>query len=282
MAANESIKREIAALFGRAAADYDQVGPLMFGYFGRRLAEASAPPPGGQVLDVATGKGAALFPALEAVGSQGRVVGIDLSPEMVAQAQQELQRRGVSNAEVRVMDGEQLDFPTGCFDTVLCGLTIFLFPDPEQAFRGYYRVLRPGGRVGVSIWQRQDPQWSWFNDLINAYRSRLPDLDGPLGKPMPSVRLNRLDDLHSLMEKVGFTALQDHPADIELVYKDEEQWWAVQWSHWVRNTLEWLEQAGGPETLARFKQEAFEKMQPLRRPDGFHQVLGIVSCVGKK
>ena len=74
-------KLEIAGVFGRAAPIYDRIGPRFFAHFGRRLVELAEVPSGARVLDVATGRGAALFAAAEAVGRHGHVTGIDLSEQ---------------------------------------------------------------------------------------------------------------------------------------------------------------------------------------------------------
>ncbi len=66
-------KRETAGVFSRGAATYDRVGPAFFSHFGRRLVELAQIPSGARVLDIATGRGAVLFPAAEAVGPQGQV-----------------------------------------------------------------------------------------------------------------------------------------------------------------------------------------------------------------
>ena len=70
------------------------------------------------MLDVASGRGAVLFPAAEAVGLTGKVVGIDLAQEMAHTTNNEAARQGL-HAQVQVMDAEHLDFPNEAFDRVL-------------------------------------------------------------------------------------------------------------------------------------------------------------------
>jgi SAM-dependent methyltransferase len=76
-------KEGLARLFDQVASTYDHVGPRFFSHFGRRPVEVTQIPTGAVVLDVATGRGAILFPAAEQVGPQGHAVGIDLSARMV-------------------------------------------------------------------------------------------------------------------------------------------------------------------------------------------------------
>jgi ubiquinone/menaquinone biosynthesis C-methylase UbiE len=134
-------KEGLARLFDQVASTYDHVGPRFFSHFGRRLVEVTQIPTGAVVLDVATGRGAILFPAAEQVGPQGHAVGIDLSARMVRETVAEIKSCGLKNIEVFQMDAEYLTFPGASFDVVLCGLSLFFFPLSEppglQANRWY-------------------------------------------------------------------------------------------------------------------------------------------------
>src|SRR5690349_14390611 len=112
-------KEGIAGVFNRASSIYDHVGPRYFSYFGQQLVKAANIPSGAKVLDVATGRGAVLFPAAEKVGAQGYVNGIDISVGMVEETLAEIEQRGIKNATVQVMDAEHLTFPDATFDVVL-------------------------------------------------------------------------------------------------------------------------------------------------------------------
>ena len=83
-------KQIVSGIFDRAATTYGQVGPRFFSHFGRRLVELAQIPGGAKVLDVATGRGALLFPAAESVGPHGHVTGIDISESMVQETAKEL------------------------------------------------------------------------------------------------------------------------------------------------------------------------------------------------
>ena len=102
-------KETVAQIFDRAASVYDQSG--IFAYFGERLATLAQVAHGARVLDVATGRGAVLFPAAIRIGTQGHVCGIDLSARMVQETGLEIKRRRLQNAKVVKMDAEALDFP---------------------------------------------------------------------------------------------------------------------------------------------------------------------------
>ncbi|MCA1553686.1 MAG: methyltransferase domain-containing protein, partial [Chloroflexi bacterium] len=139
-------KQAVAGVFGRAAATYDTVGPHFFAVLGRRLVEVADVPRGARVLDVATGRGAVLFP---------------LAEPMVQATDEEIVRRGIRNADVRVMDAEKLQFADETFDVVTCGFAIFFLSDVQRGFSEFRRVLKPGGRIALSTWGEDDTRWSW-------------------------------------------------------------------------------------------------------------------------
>ena len=164
-------KHQVSDLFDRVATTFDHVGPRFFSHFGCRLVEFARIPNGAHVLDVATGRGAALIPATESVGTQGRVIGIDLSEGMVQETAKELERLGLSpNAEVRQMDAEHLQFPDESFDYVLCAFGIFFFPQLDRAMSEFRRVLKPNGHIVVTTWEKSwDEHWGWFDELVKTH-----------------------------------------------------------------------------------------------------------------
>lgn len=92
----DDAKTWIAGVFDRAAPSYDQVAGRYHEYFGERLVDLTGVGRGDAVLDVACGRGAALLPAADRVGSTGTLVGIDLSPEMVLRAREAMADAGAT------------------------------------------------------------------------------------------------------------------------------------------------------------------------------------------
>ena len=132
-----------------AAALYDQAFAHVTAYFMPFLLRAAGVAPGMRVLDIATGTGLSGGAALAAVGPTGHVTAADISPAMVAKACERL--GDAPNVVLSVEDGQALPFPDESFDAVLCNLGLMFFPDPVRGLMEFRRVLRPGGRMAVSV-----------------------------------------------------------------------------------------------------------------------------------
>ncbi|MFC3995235.1 class I SAM-dependent methyltransferase [Nocardiopsis sediminis] len=137
-------------LFEEVAPDYDRSGTEFFAPVGERLVSLTDVGPGDAVLDVGSGRGAALFPAARAAGLRGSVTGIDLSESMVASLRQDARDSGLGRIDAAVMDAQAPRFPPESFDVLTGSMSVHLFPDVAAAFRSYFRLLRPGGRLGLS------------------------------------------------------------------------------------------------------------------------------------
>jgi len=111
---------------------------------------AAALQEGETVLDLGSGAGFDAFLAAREVGSTGRVIGVDMTDEMLAKARANAQRAGVTNVEFRKGYIEALPVDAGSVDVVLSNCVINLVPDKVAVYREVARVLRPGGRMVIS------------------------------------------------------------------------------------------------------------------------------------
>lgn len=105
---------------------------------------------GDTVLDLGSGAGVDVFRAAGAVGASGRVIGVDMTPDMIELATRNAERGGFDNVEFRLGEIEQLPIDDDSIDVALSNCVINLVPDKAAAFAEIHRVLAPGGRFVIS------------------------------------------------------------------------------------------------------------------------------------
>ena len=262
-----SRKQALRDVFTRTAGTYRDI--RYFETFGRRLVDAAGLSIGDAVLDVACGRGAVLFPAAEAVGESGSVVGIDLAEGMARETQREIELRGVKNATARAMDAERLEFADASFDAVLCGFSLQFFPDLSRTLAEFMRVLKPGGSIAVSTWGDDDPAWGWFDGLRKKYGAVMR---------LASQSLDTAEKLTEILKTAKWDHVEVTESTLNEVFTDEEEWWNVEWSISGRAALERL----APEQLEALKREAFSAAQTQRTDEGLLYVLRAFIGVATK
>ena len=128
--------------------------------------------PGEVVLDLGAGGGFDVFIAARKVGSTGRAIGVDMTPEMLAKARKNIaayrDRSGFENVEFRLGEIEHLPVADNSVDAVISNCVINLSPDKPQVWREIARVLKPGGRVAVSDLALLKPLPSVIAEMMEA------------------------------------------------------------------------------------------------------------------
>ncbi len=211
----------VAAVFDGVSDRYDQVGIPWFTPIAQRLVDELHPRPGERILDAGCGRGAALFALAGAVGPAGHVTGIDLAPGMVAAVQADLEARGLSQADVAVMDAASPRLDHASFDAIASSLVLFFLPDPGAALSAWHQLLKPGGRLGVSTFGQQDPGWRDVDDVFTPYLpaqlldARTSGRSGPFSSDA---------GVESLLTGAGFTHVRTVSQVARVVLRDVQQW----------------------------------------------------------
>ncbi|HVS01727.1 MAG TPA: methyltransferase domain-containing protein [Thermoanaerobaculia bacterium] len=225
----------------------------------RRLGLAA----GMRFLDVAAGSGALAIPAARA---GARVLAVDLSAVMLDLLAARAQREGLA-VETRVMDGHALELEDGSCDAAGSQLGVMLFPDMPQGIREMVRVVRPGGRVLMTVYG--DPRRiDFLGFLVAAVQSVRPGFTGPPMDPPPLPF--QLRDPERLRRALGDAGLQD--VTVETITENtrfhtgEELWdWLVSSNPIVEQVLGSLELTAAETETVR---EAVEQRVRERGGDG--------------
>jgi O-methyltransferase / aklanonic acid methyltransferase len=268
-------REENLRVFSQAATIYDRIGPQIFSYFGQCLVDFADLHSGDEVLDVATGRGALLFPVAAKVGPTGHVTAIDFSPDMVRETAKDIGSRKLSHAEIRRMDAEQMNLPDASFDWVVCGFALWMFAEPARVLQQFYRVLRRGGRVALSTWAVDNPSQTWCHEVLRPFLSTTPAKDF---SAKTDAKFDTPLQLETALRQAGFADTQISVEEKDFVYADEEQYWSSLWSAGFRRQLEKMT----PDLLEQARSKVFQKFQTFKKADGFHKLSRALFAFGTK
>lgn len=166
--------------------------------------------PGETVLDLGSGAGFDAFLAAKAVGDEGRVIGVDMTPEMVQRARGLAAENGYANVEFRLGEMENLPVPDASVDVIISNCVINLSPEKPRVLHEAYRVLKPGGRLAVS-------------DIV-ATAELPPQAKEDLELHSACIAgASPIRELEAMLEDAGFTEISIEP-------KDESREFIREWS----------------------------------------------------
>jgi ubiquinone/menaquinone biosynthesis C-methylase UbiE len=176
--------------------------PAIFGPWARVLIDLASPKPGMHALDAACGTGAVARMMAPAVGSTGRVVGLDFDPAMIAVA-----RELAPDIEWQQGDLQSLPFADESFDVAICQQGLQFLPDRPAGLRQLHRVLRPAGRLVLGIWSdlAKSPGQARLFEALGAVLNK--DMSSP-----PAWSLTDAAEIRTLVASAGF-------ADIEMTQR---------------------------------------------------------------
>jgi arsenite methyltransferase len=150
---------------------------------------------GETVLDLGSGGGFDCFLAARAVGPSGRVIGVDMTPEMIGRARENARKVSASNVEFRLGEIEHLPVADQTVDAIMSNCVINLSPEKEAVFAEAHRVLRPGGRLAISDVVAIAP-------IPAELQTQAAALAGCIAGAAP------LEDVKAMLAKVGFVDIR--------------------------------------------------------------------------
>lgn len=220
----EAEKRAILESWDRLAEQWDERTRIINAWFEpatRRLMAQLALRSGNRVLEVAAGAGA-WTPALSReVGPTGRVIATDGAPGMVRLARRNADRLGLRNVDTEVMDGEQPDPALAPLDAIACRQALMFFHRPVEALRSWRGLLRPGGRVAVSVFG--PPERNGFLVRPSEILTRWAHPEGPEreapGGPGP-FSLSRPGRLEGVIAEAGLAQVRVERIPCPLRFED--------------------------------------------------------------
>lgn len=281
MATFEELKGQQKKMWGGAATDWEKWDD----WFEEQqvpvtdwLCTSAGLQPGMQVLDLASGAGQPGFTAAGRVGPTGRVVSSDFAPEMVAAAERLSKRKGLTNVEHRQVDIESIPFPDASFDAVTCRFGLMFCPDPAKGAREIARVLKPGGRFALAVWDVPAK-----NGQFTAFTSVLAEI-APPPPPDPKApglfRLAAPGELDSLLGGAGFAEFTVESRGGEWQFSSPENYWEIMTE--LAAPLKAAAATLPVETLAKLKAGVIEGLR-ARHGSGPLKVLATPLCAtGRK
>ncbi len=150
---------------------------------------------GETVLDLGSGGGFDCFLAARAVGPTGRVIGVDMTPEMISRARENARKVEATNVEFRLGEIEHLPVADQTVDAILSNCVINLSPEKQAVFREAYRVLRAGGRLAISDVVAIAP-------IPPEVQAQVSSLAGCISGATP------IEELKAMLAEVGFVDIQ--------------------------------------------------------------------------
>ncbi len=156
--------------------------------------------PGEVVLDLGSGGGLDCFLAAKAVGPDGRVIGVDMTHEMVSRARENAAKTELTNVEFRLGEIEHLPVADGSVDVIISNCVVNLSPEKSKVFKEAFRVLKPGGRLAIF-------DIVATTELPDEMKQNFKLYSGCVAGARP------IDELKSILQEAGFADISIKPIE---------------------------------------------------------------------
>lgn len=197
---------QLAAVFNAGIREFTRLTPQVWGPAGQSLIAQLRLRPGDAVLDVCSGAGASALPAAAAVGPAGLVHAVDLADDLLEEGRLVASDRALHNLDFVRADATEWEppstVPDAGYDALACSYGVFFLPHVDQSVNRLVQLLRPGGKVGVTVWRR-----GALTDLGRAYTDvlarHLPGAAPSGADPSPLSRFDTADALTDWLTGFG-------------------------------------------------------------------------------
>lgn len=230
---------DVKAIFDAGYESFDSLTTRIWAPVSRATVELSRPAPGERVLDACCGAGASAIPAAEAVGSGGRVDGVDLSERLLDLGRS----RALGMPQLSFHYGDVMTWDSGPYDLVQCVLGIFLLPDPAVGATALAGRLRAGGRCAMTVW-RQGATKAIQDAFVRALGT-----EGVTPAPSRAARVNTPEALTELLSGAGLSDVRIHEVPQSMTLDPAMAWDFILGSG-VRRSLSGLD----ADTVERIRQ----------------------------
>ncbi len=156
--------------------------------------------PGETVLDLGSGGGIDCFLAAKAVGREGRVIGVDMTPEMISKSREYAEKAKMSNVEFRLGEIEHIPAADSSVDVIMSNCVINLSPEKSSVFKEAFRILKGGGRLAITDVVATAPMPAHIKESIELHAGCVAGAA-------------QIDELKTMLEEAGFTNIRINPIE---------------------------------------------------------------------
>jgi arsenite methyltransferase len=230
--------------------------------------------PGQRVLDVACGTGWATMAAAQAVGNNGKVIGIDIWDQMIDLAREKANSAGLSNVEYLIGDAAALEFNDATFDAVICASSVFFLKDIPKALQEWKRVLKKKGIMAFTSWGETflQPVLEPLGQCLSRYDGQPP--------PIPAFinPTNTVNKCREFLTNADFENIEIKTEQLGFYLPDLTAYWQEISHSFISLRLSSLSTAD----LERFKTEHLAEMESFRTDQGFWLDIPTIISIAMK